>query len=80
MLTYNLLVAEVQTKEIKSKENNVKQVMEQKFSQIDGITGSIEDNWGKVKEILLDILNNNIDKMEIYDCGVRYVEESDKRI
>ena len=29
--------------------------MEQKFSQIDGITGSIEDNWGKVKETLMDI-------------------------
>ena len=39
--------------------------MEQKFSQIDGITGSIEDNWGKVKETLLDILNNDIGKTEI---------------
>ena len=25
-------------------------MMKQKFSQIDGITGSVEDNWGKVKE------------------------------
>ena len=33
-------------------------MMEQKFSQIDGITGSVEHNWGKVKETLLDILNN----------------------
>jgi hypothetical protein len=24
--------------------------MEQKFSQIDGITDSVEDNWGEVKE------------------------------
>ena len=45
---------------IKSKENHVKEVMEQKFSQIDGVTGSVEDNWGKVKETLLDILNNDI--------------------
>ena len=39
--------------------------MEQKLSQIDGITGSVEDNWGKVKETLLDILNNDIGKTEI---------------
>jgi hypothetical protein len=50
---------------IKSKENIVKEVMEQKFSQIDGVTGSVDDNWGKVKETLLDILNNDIGKMEI---------------
>ena len=30
---------------IESKENQVKEVMEQKFSQIDGVTGSVEDNW-----------------------------------
>ena len=45
--------------------NNVKEVMEQKFRQIDGIMGSVEDNWGKVKDTLLDILNNDIGKMEI---------------
>ena len=39
--------------------------MEQKFSQIDGVTGSVEDNWGKVKETLLDILNNDIGQMKI---------------
>jgi hypothetical protein len=39
--------------------------MEKTFSQIDGVTGIIEDNWGKVKETLLDILNNDIGKMEI---------------
>ena len=39
--------------------------MEQTFSQIDGITGSVEDNWGKVKETLLNILNNDIGKTEI---------------
>ena len=39
--------------------------MEQKFSQIDGLTGNVEDNWRKVKETLLDILNNDIGKMEI---------------
>jgi hypothetical protein len=50
---------------IKSKENHVKEVMEQKFSQIDGVTGSLEDNWGKVKETLLDIPNNYIGKMKI---------------
>ena len=49
---------------IKSKENHVKEVMEQNFSQIDGETGSVEDNWGKVKETLLDILKNDIRKME----------------
>ena len=43
----------------------MKEVMEQKFSQIDGATGSVEDNWGKVKETLLDILNNDIGRMEI---------------
>ena len=36
--------------QIKSKENDVKEVIEQKFSQIDGVTGSIEDSWGEVKE------------------------------
>jgi hypothetical protein len=30
---------------------------------IDGGTGSIEDNWEKMKEILLDILNSDIGKM-----------------
>ena len=39
--------------------------MEQKFSQINEVTSSVEDNWGKVKETLLDILNNDIGKMEI---------------
>ena len=39
--------------------------MEQKFSQIDGIIGNIENNWGKVKETRLDTLNNDIGKMEI---------------
>ena len=43
----------------------MKEVMEQKFSQIDGKTGSIEENWGKVKETLLYILNNVIGKKEI---------------
>ena len=38
--------------------------MEQKFSQIDRVTGGL-DRWGKVKETLLDILNNDIGKMEI---------------
>ena len=37
-------------KEIKCKENIVKEVIEQKFSQIDGFTGNVEDSWGKVKE------------------------------
>ena len=41
---------------IKSKENNVKEVMEQKCSRIDGITGSVDDNWEKVKNTLLDII------------------------
>jgi Metal-dependent hydrolase len=50
---------------IKSKENHEKEVMQQKFCQIDGITGSVEDNWGKVKETLLGIINNDIGKIEI---------------
>ena len=50
---------------VKSKDNRVKEVMEEKFSQLDGVTGSVEDNLGKVKETLLDILNNDIGKMEI---------------
>ena len=33
---------------IKSKENDLKEVIEQKFSQIDGVTGGVEDNWGKM--------------------------------
>ena len=43
----------------------MKEAMEQKFSQIHEITGNVEDNWGKVKETLSDILNNDIGKMEI---------------
>ena len=43
----------------------MKEVMEQKCNQIDEVTGSIEDNWGKVKERLLDILNNDIGTMWI---------------
>jgi hypothetical protein len=43
----------------------VKEVMEQKLSLIDGITGNLEDNWENVKKTLLDILNNDIGKMEI---------------
>ena len=39
--------------------------MEQKFSQIDGITGSVQDDGGKVEETLLDLLNNDTDKTEI---------------
>ena len=50
---------------IRSKENDLKEVIEQKLRQIDGVTGSVEDNWGKVKENLLVILNNDIGKMEI---------------
>ena len=46
------------------KENYVKEVNEQKFSQIDGVTGSIEDSRERWKK-LLDILNNNMGKMEI---------------
>ena len=50
---------------IKSKENYMKGEIEQKFSQIDWFTASIEDRWGKAKETLPDILNNDIGKMEI---------------
>jgi hypothetical protein len=37
----------------------VKEVIDQKFSQIDLVTGSVEDSRGKVNETLLDILNND---------------------
>jgi hypothetical protein len=40
-------------------------VSEHKFSQIEGFTSCVEDSWGKVKETLLDILNNDIGKMEV---------------
>ena len=50
---------------IKNKENYVKEGIEQIFGQIDGYPGSIEDSLEKVKETLLDILNNDIGKMEI---------------
>ena len=43
----------------------MEEVMEQKFSQINGVIGSEEDNWGKLKETLLDILKNYIGKMEL---------------
>ena len=33
--------------------------------EIDEFTCSVEDNWGKVKETLLDILNNDTGKMKI---------------
>ena len=33
--------------------------MEQTLSQIEGVTGSVEDNWGKMKGTLLDILNSD---------------------
>jgi hypothetical protein len=36
-------------KQMKSKENRVKEEIEQKFSQIDGVIGSVEDSWRKVK-------------------------------
>jgi hypothetical protein len=55
----------VEFRKIKSKQNHPKKVIEQKFSQIDGVTCRVEDNWGKVKETLLDILNNDIGKMKI---------------
>jgi hypothetical protein len=50
--------------ESRANKNYTKEVMEQKFSKIDGVTGSVQDKWGKVKETLLDILNNDIDKMK----------------
>ena len=31
-----------------------KEVMEQKFRQIGGVIGCVEDNWEKVKESLLE--------------------------
>ena len=39
---------------MKSKENDVKAITEQNFSQLDESTGSVEDNWGKAKETFLD--------------------------
>jgi hypothetical protein len=40
-------------------------VNEQKFSQVDELTGTVEDSWGKEKNTLLEVLNNDIGKMEI---------------
>ena len=40
-------------------ENEAKEVIEQKFSQLDEFTGSIEDNWRKMKETLLDDTGKN---------------------
>ena len=45
--------------------NDVIEVIEQTFGQMDGVTNSVEDIWGKVKETLLDFLNNDIGKMAI---------------
>ena len=39
--------------------------MEQTFNQINDIAGRVEDNWGDMKETLLDILNNDIGNTEI---------------
>jgi hypothetical protein len=50
---------------IKRQENLVKEAMDEKFSQIDEVTGSVEYNWGKVKETVLDIQYNDIGKIEI---------------
>jgi hypothetical protein len=36
-------------KKMKNKENHMREMIEQNFSQIDGVTGSTEDNWGKQK-------------------------------
>ena len=46
---------------IKSKESHEKEVVDKKISQIDGVSAS----RGRLKETLLDILNNDIGKMEI---------------
>ena len=56
--------------------------MEQTFSQIDGIgvTRSVENNWGKVKETLLDILSNDIGKMEITPRKPRITEAIIKKM
>ena len=48
-----------------SKENYAKEVIYQKFSQLDEFTKCIVDSWGKIKQILLEILNNDIGNMEI---------------
>ena len=40
-------------------------MIEQNFSQLYGVTDNVEDNWGKVKDTRLDILNNDIGKVEI---------------
>ena len=37
-------------KKIMSKENDAKELIKQKFSQIHGFTGSVKDSCGKVKE------------------------------
>ena len=50
---------------IKIKEKYVKEGIEQKFCQIDEFIDSVKDSWRKVKENLLDILNNYTGKMEI---------------
>ena len=34
---------------IKSKENDVEEVLEQKFGEIDELIGYVEDSWGTVK-------------------------------
>ena len=49
---------------IENKENDIKEAIEQKFIQMDGFTGSIEDSWRKVKETLLENINNEIRKMK----------------
>ena len=63
-----------------NQQEHVKEVMEQNLSQIDGVTGNVEDNWGKVKETLLDILNNDIGKMEIAPRKPWITEEMIKKM
>ena len=65
---------------VKCKENDAKELIKQKLSQIDGFKGSIEDSWGKVKETLPDILNNGIGKMEIPPRKLRITQAMNNKM
>ena len=55
----------------------MKEVIEQKFSEIHGVTGTVQNSWGKLREILQDILNNAIGKMET-ETMIKKMEERRK--
>ena len=64
---------------IKNKENDVKEGTVPKFNQVDEFEGGVEDSRGKVKETLLDILNNGISNMKIALANQAMINKMEER-